>query len=372
MVALAGALVLAGCGSARPAAATTPLYARTARVVTGPLSTSFVNARGSWAIVPMGGSVAGNETFWELFTEPEKASGWSEVTPPGVADNGGLVAASQQQATSVTIGFRASQGLVFSPTATSADAGRTWAPDVLEYGLADTPDALSTGTSGESAALFGNGVIATQAAPGGAWSPVTTVGQLAASPAGRMCQLTGVDAVAVDQQAGVLVGGDCARPGIAGILSYAGGSWTYDPPRLPGQYGGDQIQVLRMSSQALLLRAGTDLLILWRTTSGWSAPAVLAGAGPAMVAAGFGSGLAAWVLLSGGRAQTITGPSGSWQQLPAVPAGTAALAQDESPAGQGLDALAVSGDTLTVWRDTARTWAKAQAINVPIVAGSSS
>ena len=76
-------------------------------------------------------------SFWQLFVRPATASRWSLVTPPGVADNGGLVAAGG--GTSLVVGFRPSQNLVFSPLATSTDAGRNWTPGLLDAGLADTP-----------------------------------------------------------------------------------------------------------------------------------------------------------------------------------------------------------------------------------------
>ena len=79
----------------------------------------------------------------------------------------------------------------------------------------------------------------------------------------------------------------------------------------------------------------------------------------------------AWVLLPGGQAATIAGPGKQWLLLPPTPAHTSVLA---SGPGTSLDALAVSGSTLTVWQlDHGSTvWARAQTINVPIQLGSSS
>ena len=78
-----------------------------------------------------------------------------------------------------------------------------------------------------------------------------------------------------------------------------------------------------------------------------------------------------WVLLPGGQAATIGGPGQQWLLLPPTPAHTTVLA---SGPGTALDALAVSGSTLTVWQlDRGSTvWAKAQTISVPIQLGSSS
>ena len=89
-----------------------------------------------------------------------------------------------------------------------------------------------------------------------------------------------------------------------------------------------------------------------------------------MRAAGFGPGGSVWVLLGGGRAETISGPGSAWRALPALPAGTATLAPGSGSGG--YDALAVSGSRLTVWRLAGAAWAKVQVINVPIQYGSSS
>ncbi len=41
----------------------------------------------------MGGSAASHNNFWQLFVRPAGSAEWKLVTPPGVADNGGLVTA---------------------------------------------------------------------------------------------------------------------------------------------------------------------------------------------------------------------------------------------------------------------------------------
>ena len=82
------------------------------------------------------------------------------------------------------------------------------------------------------------------------------------------------------------------------------------------------------------------------------------------------------MLLAGGRAATVSlpgtaGGTPQWVPLPPVPAHTSVLA---SGPGGAVDALAVSGTTLTVWRlaPKATAWSKVQAISVPVQAGSSS
>ena len=66
---------------------------------------------------------------------------WSLVTPPGVADNGGLVESASAGA--VVVGVVPSGLLRFSPLAQSAHSGGSWAPAFLPGALAPLPDALA-------------------------------------------------------------------------------------------------------------------------------------------------------------------------------------------------------------------------------------
>ena len=89
-----------------------------------------------------------------------------------------------------------------------------------------------------------------------------------------------------------------------------------------------------------------------------------------MSASGFGPGGSVWVLLGGGRAETIGGPGGSaWRALPALPAGTATLAP--GPGSGGTTRWRCRGPGSAVWRLAGTAWAKVQVINVPISYGSS-
>jgi hypothetical protein len=372
VVALLAAGLVSGCGS-QPARVAAPAV----HLVIPPLSTSLVTAQGTWAIAVMGGSAASENNFWQLFVRPAGASRWSLVTPPAVADNGGLVAAGGPD--SMLIGFRPSQGLVYSPLAASTDAGRTWSPGLLDAALADVPDGISVSPSGQVLALLTDGAIQTAAsaaaAAAGQWSPLTTRDALAASAPGRSCGLLDVNAVSFWlNKTDPVAAGSCERPGVAGVFADNGGIWRAAGPALPGSWARRQVQVLGLGSTAggnvALLLAGSELIAAWSTGSGWSTSGVLGGVA-GVRAAGFGAGGSAWVLLGGGRAETIGGPGSAWRALPAVPAGTATLAPG---AAGSFDALAVAGARLTVWQAGAgaAAWTKAQAITVPIEYGSSS
>jgi hypothetical protein len=370
----------AGCGTqqARVAAPAVP-------VVTAPLSTSLVTTQGTWAIAVMGGSTAAEDDFWQLFVRPAGASRWSLVTPPGVADNGGLVAAGTPA--SLITGFRPSQDLAFSPLAASTDAGRNWTPGLLDADLANEPDAIAAAPSGALLALLQDGGIeaapSASAAAAGQWSRLTTLSALAASAPGRACGLVRVQAVSFGLNKTPVAGGSCLRRGVTGVFADTNGTWESAGLVLPGEFGGDRVQVLGLAStgtgtgggNVALVLAGNSLLAAWSQGARWSVSGPVGGVEP-VVASGFGAGGSVWVLLRDGRAEVIGGAGGSWRALPAVPAGTATLAPGVgSGAGAGsgsYDALAVAGARLTVWRLTGAVWAKVQVISVPVQYGSSS
>jgi hypothetical protein len=375
--------VAAGCGSQAA-----PVTAPALRVQTAPLSTSLVTPQGTWAVTVMGGSAADENNFWQLFVRPAGATRWSLVTPQGVADNGGLVAAAgDEQGASLVVGFRPSQGLAFSPLATSSDTGQDWTPGLLDADLADVPDAMAVAPSGQTLALLRDGGIeaaaSAAAATAGQWSRLTTLSALAASAPGRGCGLVAVNAVSFGPNNVPMAAGSCERRGVAGVFADRGGAWQAAGPVLPAGFGGDQVQVLGLArtagGNAALLVAGTSLLAAWSDGGRWtvSAPVAAAGNEQGVSASGFGPGGSVWVLSAGGRAEAIGGPGGSWQALPPVPAGTQVLV----PAGtatrapgsgsSAYDALAVAGSRLTVWRLAAGAWAQVQVINVPITYGSS-
>jgi hypothetical protein len=368
----------AGCGS-KPQTTTAGSGARSGTVtpsapaVTVPLSTSLVTAQGTWAIAVMGGSASSENNFWQLFVRPAGASRWSLVTPPGVADNGGLVAAGAGK--SLVIGFRPSQNLVFSPLATSTDTGKDWTPGLLDADLADAPGALAVDPSGQVLALLQDGTIQTAltagAAAAGQWSELTTRPALAASAPGRNCGLQTLDAVSFGLNKTPMVAGSCERPGVTGVFTDTSGTWQSAGLALPAAYRGDQARVLGLAATSggnvALLLAGNSLLAAWSNGTHWTVSApVRVGA---VRASGFGTSGSTWLLLSGGHAETISGTGGSWQALPAAPAGTATLAPGP---GGSYEALAVAGSRLTVWRLTKGAWAQVQQITVPIEYGSSS
>jgi hypothetical protein len=343
---------LAGCGSAGPAGSPGPSQAPAAATS---LATSLETAADSWAVVP----VAADPAFWEVFVRPAVSPDWRLVTPQGVADNGGLVAAGT--AGSLVVAVRPDQGLTFSPLATSTDGGDQWNTGLIDAGVAATPGALAASGS-ELLALVRDGTILASSDSGSGWRTLAGPGALAGSPAGRQCGLRAVTNVSFGIKEGeVLAAGTCGTAG-TGVFTYSAGGWQRVSLPVSGQ-------LVRMMPGVVLVASGTRLYAAWETPSGWQASAALTESGvPA--SGSYGSG-GAWVLLAGGRAATIGGPGQPWRSLPLVPRGTVVLAGGPEAA---VDALAVSGNTLTVWRlsGSANVWAKFQSIGVPVQSGSSS
>ena len=341
--------------------------------LTAPLATSLVTAQGTWAVAVMGGPDAGN-TFWQLFFRPATSGRWSLVTPQGVADNGGLVAAGG--GAYLVVGIRPSQNLAFSPLATSTDTGRNWTPGLLDAGLADTPGAIAVGPSGRTLALLQDGTIEAAptagAAAAGRWAPLTTLKALAASAPGRACGLEGVTAVSFGPDQNPMAAGSCARLGAAGVFTEAGGTWRSAGLALPA---GGRARVLGLTSlpdgnMALLavsVPGGTSLFAAWWDGTRWTVSAPVRAGG--VRALGFGPEGSAWLLPDRGPPEAVAGVAGStWRPLPPAPPGTGTLAPGTSGS---YDALAVAGSRLTVWRLAQGAWARAQQITVPIQYGSS-
>lgn len=303
--------------------------------------------------------MSANPAFWEVFARPATSAAWRLVTPPGVADNGGLVAAGTGGA--LTVAFRPSEQLTFSPLATSTDGGARWSTGLIDANVAATPGSLAASGS-QMLALLGDGAILASPDAGNTWRTLAGPRAVADSPAGRSCGVGAVTDVSFGiNQGEVLAAGSCGAAG-SGVFAHSAGGWSRVSLPVTGQ-------LVRMMSGQVLVARGGRLYVAWETAGGWPVSSPLAAAGvEASGSLGLGG---AWVLLPGRRAATIAGPGQPWRSLPAVPPGTAVLAA--GPAG-AVDALAVSGSELTVWRlgEAATAWSKIQTIGVPIQYGSSS
>ncbi len=377
------AVLIAGCGS-RPASEP----GRPAAVSPPQLATVITNAAGtSWAIVVMGGSSAEHDDFWQLFTRPAGATTWRQVTPAGVADNGGLVAA-VTGARSLVAGFRPSQDLLFSPLAMTADSGATWSPGApVNPGLADVPDALAGGPGGQLIALTQGGGAQLGSHGGATWTKLASAQSLAATAAGRACGLTALTAAAFSSTAAAgvpLLAGRCDRPGVTGIFALRGGGWQAAGPPLPAALTSRNATVLAMvaagARTGVLVQAGTGpaaaVLAAWSQDGGahWQTSAPLRSGTAPVRSASFGPDGAVGLVLgadqSRGRGVALAGPDAPWRTLPPLPSRTATLAV--GPAGR-LDALTAHASSFADWQlpAGATAWSPRQTMRITIPYGSS-
>ena len=327
------------------------------------------------------GAPSGENRFWQLFRLPAGSTRWVLATPPDVATNGALILASRGGQALVT-GIRPSLHLIYSPITATSDGGKTWTSSSPDPGLAGVPDALAAGPAGQLLALGTDGQADLSSHGGTGWTKLATTGSLAATAAGRACGLQALTAAAYTPAGAPLLGGRCARPGVAGIFAYRNGAWQAAGPALPPPLAARTEQVLRLTStgtgDVAVLQAGQGpgarVLAAWTADHGkhWTLSPPLALDAAQVVSTALGSSGSIALTLTGRTAVTIAGPGTQWKSLPSLPSGrTVTLAF--RPAG-GLDALAADGSDMTSWQLDSQhaRWTKAQAIKVPIQYGSSS
>ncbi|HTZ08259.1 MAG TPA: hypothetical protein VMB72_04255 [Acidimicrobiales bacterium] len=373
------AVVLGACGGT---GAPGPRTTGTAALPPAPpLASTAVTADAALVVVPMGDLGQALNTFWELFVRPTGAATWTLVTPPGVADNGGLVVSPAVTGGSLLAGFEPSQDLEYSPLARSTDQGATWSPGLVPGGLAPTPDAVATTGSVSVALLRRGGGAVVHAGEDGTWSTLVDRAALGRTAAGRRCGVAALGAVALGPDGTVFVGAAC-RHHVTGVFAGVGGTWQLVAPP-PG--GDGATRVVRLvdagaSIEALVdapERASPRLVAVAVGGAGRVAvsPPLALPPHSRLVATGTGAG-GGFVVLSAapGRGDAVEveeGGAGSWERLPAPPPGTAAVAQ--GPGGT-VDALVVASTRYSDWRLDPRTgtWSRMGTVTVPIAFGSSS
>jgi hypothetical protein len=317
-------------------------------------------------------------TFWQLLALT--GGSWQLATPPGVASNGGLVAATGTS--SVLAGYEPSQDLRFSPLAHSTDQGSTWAPGTLPAGLARVPDALAEEVGGHGLALVRTraGTVLGNDGDLSTWTPVTTAEALASHPGPHGCHLTGLTAVAFDAAGDPLVGAACSRGGQAGIFASTPTGWESVGPGIPGG-GGGPTEVLRLvqtatATGALVVAGGggnARLVTMWSADGlrTWTVSAGLSLDGGALLSTGVTGSGGFVVATDGGGTRTASeiGASATrWQTLATPPPGTTSVT---ATSDGGYDALVPKQSTLVVYGLDSAGWGRVQSLRVDIQYGSS-
>ena len=265
---------LLGCGLAA-----TPSWAAAPTPMVSAVSTSS----DSWVTLPMGDLSDPSNTFWELFHAAPGSSTWSLVTPPGVADNGGLIASVSSGA--AVVGVVPSDLLRFSPLAQSANSGTSWVPAFLPGALARLPDALAydAAAPGGVIAVLGGGRALSAPVGLTAWSPLVTATTLSRVSPG--CGVDGLDGATLLPSGAPLIATGCRRGGQVGLFTRTAQTWRSAGLTLGGAFRGAATTVLRVQSTAAATTvlalasrgARRALVALWRSGSApWSAARPLA------------------------------------------------------------------------------------------------
>ncbi len=381
-------LPIVSCALAFGLLATAPGAQAGAAAAVSPMQSAVSTSGGSWVVLPMGQPSDKENTFWELFHAAPGSSHWSLVTPPGVADNGGLVAGAS--AGSALVAVLPSGLLRFSPLALSSDGGGSWGPFLLPTGLAALPDALAYGAAspGGAIALTGGGRALSSLQSLSSWSSLVSASGLAR--VSSSCGVTALEAVAILPTGAPLIATGCRRGGQVGVFTRAAGSWQPVGFTLGGSLRGSTTSVLRLEvtgpTTTVLVsarRAGHRALVaLWRTGSEpWTSSAPLAlGTGGSVLSSAVGADGALAVLVGsprGGRVAFDIAPGGRlWSPLPRLPSRASALALPTAPttldAGE-VDAFTVDGGSLGVFALTpsGTTWVLVQSSQIPLAYGSS-
>ena len=329
-----------------------------------------------------------SNTFWELFHTVPGSSHWSLVTPPGVADNGGLIETASAGA--AVVGVLPSALLRFSPLAQSSDGGASWVPAFLPGALSPVPDALAyeSGSPGGAIALV-SGDRALRGPIGlSSWSPLVTTATL--SRVSPDCGVVGLDGATLLPGGAPLIATGCRRGGRIGLFTQTTASWHSAGFTLGGSFRGAATTVLRVQSTteattvlALVSRGGRrGLVALWQSGSApWAVTRPLAlRSGTSVRSTAVNATGVISVLLGGGAGGTgeavDVAPAGTWKRLPRLPARTAALALpagglDSSP--PDIDAFTVHGESLGVYglASSGEAWVQIQSSQVALAYGSS-
>jgi hypothetical protein len=348
-------------------------------------ATSFVLDGSTYAAIPMGDLGDPLNTFWQLFTLPSGATHWALDTPPGVADNGGLVI-ERGMPSSLEVAFRPSSYLRFTPIAArGAHSGSGWASGgLIPAGLVAAPDAF-VGTDGaEFAAVESRGGSVLRAATDSSrWTTIGTASSMSAAARGQ-CRVEGVESLAAASSLSLYAGTACSSGKRAGILDFANRTWHDIGPTLGSRTRGVTSSVLGLevssgaltavvsttsdSRTRLILTGSSDGGRTWSTSEPFGLPASASIVSVGSV--GSSGAFVVWRSATGVSAAVAT--RGRWTALPPMPDRAWTLAFPEGTT-QAIDAVGGHHSTFLAWHfDTrARRWDETQSMSVPIIYGSS-
>jgi hypothetical protein len=346
-------------------------------------STSVSMDGATYVAIPMGDLGQPLNTFWQLFRLSAGSTRWTLVTPPGIADNGGLVLEGGSPS-AVTVAIRPSNLLTFTAIAVET-ARANWSNGGLIPGaLVGAPNAF-VGTNVVSFATVKNrGGAVLRSRNDAAWTKIATPSSLSAVADGG-CRVAGVQALATNAGLPLYAGTTCMAGDRAGIFQFAAYSWRDVGPKLGTLAARTSRTVLDLSATASGLGAliatsspVTTRLIVARSSSkgaSWTTSSQLRIPSSAKIVSSgvLGSDGAYVVWQDNGTFAAVANANGRWSVLPRLPVGALTLAFPQGPLG-AIDALGGHHSQFIAWRLDPSTshWLKTESFAVPIVYGSSS
>jgi hypothetical protein len=376
-LAAGSSLLLAGCVTNHPVAARSPLAA--------PLPTTFSAGTTSLVLLPMGHLSSRLNTFWQVFRQKSPVTPWRLDTPPGAADNGGLVRASfssgDPPSGKVVLGFLASKLLSFSPLVSSSDARGSWnGQAVLPRALTPVPSSLVVTSSADYALVGKHGREILRASQlGGSWQPFLSRDELAQSPGGKACGVKALTSLSA-APGGLLVGASCSHGGTSPLFIYSAS--VFRVVKSAAGAGQSVLGAYQTMSAEVVLLAGyvkrhQQLVALVTKGSGFVTSSPLSLSANERLEWAGADKAALYVLTASGRVASPRrerllelAPGGSgWQLVSDLPVGT--MAVGFSKGGQP-EAFVVHDSRLSILRfDHISGWRKLETLNVPILYNSS-
>lgn len=348
-----------------------------------PLATSVSIDGATFAAIPMGDLSEPLNTFWQLFKLSAGSVHWTLDTPPGIADNGGLVIEGGSPSL-LAVAIRPSNLLTFTAIAVLG-AHANWSNGGLIPGaLVGAPTAfVGTKVASFAAVKTAGGAVVRSKNGLSSWTRIGTAAELSAVAAGT-CRVRAVDALATNAGLPLYAGVSCSAGNRAGIFAFDGSSWRVIGPKLGRLGTGASRTVLMLSASPLGLTAiiattSTEKirLVVARSSNGssWaSTPPLSLPASASIASLGTTGNAGAYVVWrENGVFAAVATANNRWSTLPRLPDDALTIALPQGPSGS-VDAVGGRHSTFLGWRldrGTSR-WQQTESFTVPILYGSSS
>ncbi|MGB9112774.1 MAG: hypothetical protein WCF24_08625 [Acidimicrobiales bacterium] len=337
----------------------------------------------TYAAIPMGELGDQSNTFWQLFRLRAGSTHWQLATPPGIADNGGLVIEGGTPS-ALSVAIRPSQYLTFTAIATAGEHSSWSNGGLIPGALVGEPTTfVGTNSVAFAAVNTGGGAILRSKAGGLHWAKIASASSLTNVAAGA-CRVSSVQSLATGAGSSLYAGANCSSGDRAGVFEYVASSWREIGPKLSalGDHASRSVLLLSTSTRGLVAvivtsSSSTTRLVTARSSSdakAWeTSPSMTLPSSASIISTGaLGTSVVYVVWRNNGVFAAISRANGRWQMLPKLPQDAETVAVPPGSSAP-IDALGGHRSTFFAWRLDPRTshWQQTETINVPIIYGSS-